>query len=416
MSKTRSTGILCAAALLAVFLPMAPARAADMPPLAAAVSKGDLATVTLLLEQGADPDTVWEGYTVLTWAAQDGRFAIVKALVERHATVDPKVSDGKTPLRAAVDNRHADIVAYLLAHGAKVNVQSDLGWTPLDDIESGHDAKLAKLLRDHGAVNGLTPLLAAANRGDAAGVRQLLASGADPNSHAGGNMSAVFLAASSGSLAALKVLVEGHADLNAVSDTGTTPLMMAAVGGFKDVAAYLVAHGADLNVRNNAGLRALDVAMQYKQSGVAALLRASGAKDSSEITDADCTDFRHYADMGATTGYDSLAVGPADSGSLEETLGLRDANVSVGGGGCNVSDDGDTLICFWAKNNKNYQGMGDYRSLVTLAKGCSGDSKVTTTGGKTTVWYDRVAGKTILIDFDASEDSMTVTFGASQPL
>ena len=416
MKKTRFTGILCATAFLAVLLPVAYAWAEDLPPLASAVSKGDLATVTLLLDQGADPDTVWEGYTVLTWAAGGGKTAIVKALVQHHASVDPKVSNGFTPLTAAASNKQPEIAAYLIAHGAKVNVQSGGGWTPLDDAEAMHDAKTAQLLRDHGAISGLPPLLGAVNRGEITNVRQLLSSGADPNSHDTRGGSAVSIAANVGSLAIVKALVESHADINAADASGRTPLMEAAMNGHKDVVAYLVAHGADLNARDDDDDRALDIAMKGKHADVTALLRSSGAKQSSEMTDADCADFRHWADMGATTGYDSLAVGPADSGSLEETLGLRAANVSVGGGGCNVSDDGDTLICFWAKNNKNYQGMGDYQSLVTLAKGCSGDSKVVTTGGKTTVWYDRVAGKTILITFDASEDSMTVTFGASQPL
>ena len=405
---------VCAAGMMAAGLMATGVRAQDMPPLASAVSKGDLAAVTALLQQGANPDTLWQGHTVLTWASQDGKLAIVKALVAHHATVDPKVSDGNTPLRAAVDNRRLDVAAFLIDQGAKVNVQGRDGWTPLDDAESGRETKLVALLRQHGGANGLSPLLAAANRGDGAAVRTLLASGADPNVRDAGRMTAACVAAASGSLAALKALVEQHADVDAASGEGLTPLMLASAGGFKDVAAYLIAHGADLNVRNAAGLRALDMAVRYKQSAVAALLRASGAKDASETTDADCTEFRHYADMGATAGYASLITGPGDE--FQRQLDLRPTDASLGGSGCEASDDGRWLACTFDKDNSNYGGKKDYDGYVAFAKACSGDSRIETQGLHTDLWYDRVADRTLLILIYATDDSMTVKFGADQPL
>lgn len=417
MRKSRiAAGLLCWAWLLCAGAVLADA----MPPLATAVSKGDLAAVKLLLDQGADPDTVWNGYTVLTWASGAGKLAIVKALVEHHASINPKGS--WAPLAAAASNKQPEIAAYLIAHGALVNVQSSSGWTPLDDAEGNHDAKTAKVLRDHGGTSGLPPLLGAVNRGEVAKALQLLASGADPDSHDANNSTAVSIAANTGYLAIVKALVERHANVNTPDGGGWTPLMEATQNGHKDVAAYLIVHGADLNARNSDGQTALDVAVQTKHQDVIALLRASGAGSGSQaagapaFSDADCADFRRFADQGASSDYGSLAAGPAESGSLEETLGLRDANVSLGGSGCNVSDDGKTLICYWSRENKNYQGIGDYDNVVAVAKGCSGDSKVVSGDGKTTIWYARVPGKTLLVTIRGTDTDMTVTFGAAQPL
>lgn len=52
---------------------------------------------------------------------------------------------------------------------------------------------------------------------------------------------------------------------------------------------------------------------------------------------------------------------------------------------------------------------------MALAKGCSGDSRITTDGGKTDIWYDGVADKSLLITMDATDASMTMYFGAAQP-
>lgn len=415
MRKTAITRVLFGAAVLfAAFVNTETTLAADMQPLASAVRKGDAAAVRLLLKQGADPNTDWSGSTVLTWASQYGDLAVVKVLVEHHANIDTKGSNGDTPLTVAVSYGHADVVSYLIAHGAKVNLENGRGWTPLDLAEGGRRTGIARLLRAHGAVNGLPPLLAAANRGDAAQVRQLLASGADPNMHNAENDTAVFLAVGIESLESVKVLVEHGADVNAATVGGLTPLMLAAADGNKDVIAYLVAHGADLNLLSAANLRAVDMAELYKHPDVAALLRTYGAKSGSEFTDADCAGFRHWADMGVTTGYSSLIAGPGDQ--FDQMLHLKPATVSFGGSRCDVGSAGEFLACTFDEKNGNYRGGQDYQSYVTFAKACSGDSKVESTADGTNIWYNRVHGRTLLILIYATEHSLTIRFGADQPL
>jgi hypothetical protein len=73
-----------------------------------------------------------EGYAPLGYAARAGCLEVVKLLVEAGATID--ISDGRggwTPLLQAADQRHADVVRYLLDHGANPNTKTRIGKTPL---------------------------------------------------------------------------------------------------------------------------------------------------------------------------------------------------------------------------------------------------------------------------------------------
>ncbi|KKY28025.1 putative ankyrin repeat protein [Diplodia seriata] len=76
-------------------------------------------TEELLTHPTIDPDAKAQGgLTPLAYAAQDGHFDIMKTLLERHASADPKDDAGKSPLEHAVLNRHADCVAELINAGA----------------------------------------------------------------------------------------------------------------------------------------------------------------------------------------------------------------------------------------------------------------------------------------------------------
>ncbi|MET9468458.1 ankyrin repeat domain-containing protein [Streptomyces sp. NPDC006544] len=72
--------------------------------LVAAVGRGDAEDVTVLLEAGADPDTVTDdGLPVLCLAVGAHDAAVASALVGRGADPDRRLPDGTTPLLRAVD-------------------------------------------------------------------------------------------------------------------------------------------------------------------------------------------------------------------------------------------------------------------------------------------------------------------------
>jgi ankyrin repeat protein len=83
---------------------------------AAAAGRADIAR--LLLDHGADPNARQEGeFAPLHEAARAGNLELVRLLVERGADVNAATKDGGTPLTYAGD--HADVAAFLRAHGAK---------------------------------------------------------------------------------------------------------------------------------------------------------------------------------------------------------------------------------------------------------------------------------------------------------
>jgi len=187
-------------------------------PLNEAACRGDAAVVTFLLKNGANPArrdstgaTPLENSVRLRRAdavrallALDagasgresglldevvlrGDIESVRMLTEGGADVDARGVTGATPLDDAALKGHTEIARILLDHGAKVNARNDWGATPLHDAALGGNARVAELLIDRGAdVNaresesGSTPLYSAAAMGHAEMAQLLLEHGADP--------------------------------------------------------------------------------------------------------------------------------------------------------------------------------------------------------------------------------------------
>ena len=97
--------------------------------LIAAAASGHVDLLTLLLDRGARVDMVVTGdENALIAASAAGRLAAVKVLVARGADVNARVNSGflftvgeewRTPLSMARRGGHADVVAFLLANGAR---------------------------------------------------------------------------------------------------------------------------------------------------------------------------------------------------------------------------------------------------------------------------------------------------------
>ncbi|MFP4262782.1 MAG: ankyrin repeat domain-containing protein [Halomonas sp.] len=88
-------------------------------PLLVAVVNGREATSRALLEAGAEVDAVDDeaGWSSLTWAAKDGRPALVELLLAHGADPAHEADDGTTPLQSARENGHAEVEAALAAAG-----------------------------------------------------------------------------------------------------------------------------------------------------------------------------------------------------------------------------------------------------------------------------------------------------------
>jgi len=251
------------------------------------------------------------GLTPLVLAARQGSLETVKVLAAAGADVNQVTRYGWSPLLAATQNRNYQIGKYLLEHGADPNRANKGGWTPLylatdnRNIEGGDypvrapdmdHLEFLKLLLDKGAnVNaricgekstpaechgdstetrtiftmqwvyedGATPFWRAAQSGDVALMKLLLAHGADPKIATAHNVTA--LAAASGigwvegitfewsekeNLEAVKLCLDGGIDPNAADDEGRTALHGAAHKGRNEVVKLLVERGAKLDARD----------------------------------------------------------------------------------------------------------------------------------------------------------------------
>nr|KAG5696992.1 hypothetical protein BaRGS_008454 [Batillaria attramentaria] len=117
----------------------------------------------------------------------------IRLLVKKGADVNMRVYNNYTPLHLAVEQGHANIVGYLLQHGAQQDIRAEHGLTPI--FLAAHLGRVdclrvllknAKDVGDLGMVNipaedNATPLLIAAQEGHVECVDLLLDHGADAN-------------------------------------------------------------------------------------------------------------------------------------------------------------------------------------------------------------------------------------------
>jgi ankyrin repeat protein len=192
-------------------------------PLSIACTNGNGPMVRLLLDAGADPNTVLPGgETVLMTASRTGDVAAVNALIERGAKVDAREpATGQTALMWAAAEGNVEAIQALLKAGADPTVR----------LESGFDA-----------------LLFAVREGRIGAVRTLLKAGISPNDAI--------------------VLPEGKRPRNGRAPrAGLSALVLAVSNAHFELAAVLLDAGANPS-SNDAGYIALHAVTWVRKSGV----------------------------------------------------------------------------------------------------------------------------------------------------
>jgi len=188
--------------------------------------------VARLLAAGADVNDEGDLGTALHVAAFQGNAATVTLLLNKGADIEKvKTSLGDHPLHVAVDYNQPEVVALLLARGAKVDAREASGRTPLH--------------------------VAAFKKHDAAAVK-LMALGADPNALDGQRYDIVTIASVADDVPMLKTALKGGGKAtNITSPYDGTALIAAAHLGHDEVVRTLIAAGAPLDHVNNLGWTAL---------------------------------------------------------------------------------------------------------------------------------------------------------------
>ena len=174
-----------------------------------AIKADNAATVQSLLAQGFDPNAVdQKGQAALYLGLRDGSFKVCAVLLDHPQTrIDQPNGVGETPLMMAALRGHAEWAGRLLDRGARLNGADNgdrPGWTALHYAATGPDKQTVALLLARGArvdvrsPNGSTPLMMAAGYGTEGAARQLLQKGADPRLKNDQGLSAADFAAKAG--------------------------------------------------------------------------------------------------------------------------------------------------------------------------------------------------------------------------
>ncbi|KAL6405043.1 ankyrin repeat and protein kinase domain-containing protein 1 [Ilyonectria robusta] len=225
----------------------------------------------------------FENSTALSWAAQNGRTAIVELLLQKESAINQVDEGGHQPLAGAAGGGHEAIVRLLIDKGAYINGLDGYYHTPLSRAVGGGHEAIVRLLIDKGAdinaPDGLSyaPLPMAAAGGHEAIVRLLIDKGADINAPDGLSYTPLPMAAAGGHEAIARLLIDKGADINARDRLSYAPLLMAAEGGHEAIARLLIDKGADINARGGSDDTPLLMAAEGGHEAIARLLIDKGA-------------------------------------------------------------------------------------------------------------------------------------------
>jgi uncharacterized protein len=255
-----------------------------------AAMNGDVAVMSALLKQRADPNARGAfGTPALHWRVRVDDVAGAKRLLKAGADPNGLTERGVCPLSIAIANGDAEMVNLLLRAGADANHPEPSGETHLMmAAQVGVLSVVEQLLKHDAPVDtadphfGQTALMFAARAGHADIVSALLAHGANPNVATRVGVTPAFIKPNSvpGFGYGVGIIRGGvPADRGRREPTpgGMTPLLYAARHNHVEVAKRLVAAGADVNAKEADGIWPLLMAVSNNNMAVAHYLLEHGS-------------------------------------------------------------------------------------------------------------------------------------------
>jgi hypothetical protein len=257
--------------------------------LIAAIARNQASSVVRMLQQGADPNAhsrpvvnsswwqallaclhgrrpVGEGDTALIVAMHvipEANPAVLQALIAAGAKVNVHTANGSTPLYWAVSNGNLSLVKLCLAHGANPNDgNTSYNKTLIEAIRGiGQDGTIARLLLAYGTnPNGRDT--------DCQGVDGMFRGDWDFR----GETALIIAVSDFGfpgeDLRLIEALLAAGADVNATDDAGRTALMWAidASSSHDVIVPLLLRYGASVSCKDKSGVTAVEIAYARQRS------------------------------------------------------------------------------------------------------------------------------------------------------
>ena len=160
-----------------------------------------------------------------------------------------------------------------------------------DAAQNGDAAEVKRLLAEEADVNatdtvGETALSKAAQQGNSEIVLMLLTAGANPNMRVEIGILPLLAATWREDTEMVRILLAGGADTRGTDEEGITALMWAARNGYAEIVKVLLSAGADVNYANQKWYTALYNAQEKGHSEIVRILKEAGATKTPEDVDA----------------------------------------------------------------------------------------------------------------------------------
>ncbi len=247
--------------------------------------------VRLLLENGADPNTLCEGFLrPIDLAACLGFTKVASILIEHGALYYAPFSDGWTPLHFAAHWGQEEIASFLIEHGGDVLARNNMCNTPLCQAARMQRVEVAKILIGAGAnvdsegMDYCRPLHWATHYNELELAKNLLEAGAEVNARCKRDgKSPLFVALRSiENVDIINLLLKHGANPNTVNKWGRRAFPMARS---PEVIRLCIDAGADVNVGDKDGTTALHRAVQRENIESIKVLLDAGANARQERSD-----------------------------------------------------------------------------------------------------------------------------------
>jgi|SRR5690606_8530085 len=184
-----------------------------------------------------------------------------------------RTSHDISPLLLACYYNKPQIVKVFLRHLDELTIHEAAASGELEQVQAMIEdmPDLLDSISDH----GFSPLGLATHFGKEDVVRYLLAKGADVNlqSQNGYNVYPIHTAVGSGFERIAKMLVEAGAEVNVLQSSRTSPLHLASQNGNIELIILLLEHGALVEIKNDMGKTASDLAAEKGYADIADILR-----------------------------------------------------------------------------------------------------------------------------------------------